>query len=246
MEIVILILIGILVGIFAISMGGGGGAIYLGILTALFHLPAATAATTSLITAIPSLLLGAYAYYRQGKINFKIGNKMLIAALPAVIIGSLLAPLISKMVYTIIIGLILIILGIQIFLKTRQSNSSKDATHDNTFKAIGYGFLSGLMVGIAGLSGGGPIVAGLLLMGLDMINAAATSAYVLIGTSIVGALLHVSNGQVDWNVGIELMIGALIGAFIAPYIMIKFNHSSTWLPPIMGALLIVMGIKIII
>ena len=47
------------------------------------------------------------------------------------------------------------------------------------------------MVGIDGLSGGGPIVAGLLLMGLDMINAAATSAYVLIGTSIVGALLHV-------------------------------------------------------
>ncbi|MFT8459262.1 MAG: sulfite exporter TauE/SafE family protein [Liquorilactobacillus ghanensis] len=246
MEIVILILIGILVGIFVISMGGGGGAIYLGILTALFHLPAATAATTSLITAIPSLLLGAYAYYRQGKIDFKIGNKMLIAALPAVIIGSLLAPLIPKMVYTIVIGLILILLGIQIFLKTRQSNSSKDTTHDNNFKAIGYGFLSGLMVGIAGLSGGGPIVAGLLLMGLDMINAAATSAYVLIGTSIVGALLHVSNGQVDWTAGIGLMIGALIGAFIAPYLMTKFKHSSIWLPPIMAVLLIVMGIKTII
>jgi len=98
------------------------------------------------------------------------------------------------------------------------------------------------MVGIDGLSGGGPIVAGLLLMGLDMINGSATSAYVLIGTSIVGALLHVSNGQVDWNVEIGLMIGA----FIAPYIMIKFNHSSTWLPPIMGVLLIIMEIKIII
>ncbi|VDG24602.1 TSUP family transporter [Lactiplantibacillus mudanjiangensis] len=70
---------------------GGGGAIYLGILTTIFHLPAATAATISLITAIPSLLLRAYAYYCQGEVNFKIGNKMLIAALPAVIIGSLLA-----------------------------------------------------------------------------------------------------------------------------------------------------------
>lgn len=199
-------------------------------MTALFHLPAATAGTTSLITAIPSLLLGAYAYYRQGKINFKVGNKMLIAALSAVIIGSLLAPLIFKMVYTTIVGLILIILVIQIFLKTWQSNSSKDATHDNNFKAIGYGFLSGLMIGIAGLSGGSPIVASLLLIGLDMINAAATSAYVLIGTSIVGALLHVSNGQVNWIVG----IGPMIGAFIAPYIMTKFRHSSTWLPPIMG------------
>lgn len=246
MEVLLLILIGFLVGMFVISLGGGGGAVYLGILTALFHLPAATAATTSLITAIPSLLLGAYAYYRQGNIDFKIGNKMLITALPAVIIGSLLAPFIPKAVYTIIIGLILVILGIQIFLNTQRSSSSKKYAHDNKLKAIGYGFLSGLMVGIAGLSGGGPIVAGLLLMGLDMVTAAATSAYVLIGTSIVGALLHVSSGQVNWTIGIGLMIGALIGAFIAPYLMNKFRYSTTWLPQAMSVLLVIMGIKTII
>lgn len=244
MEMVFLILIGILVGVLVISMGGGGGAIYLGILTSLFHLPASIAATTSLITAIPSLFLGAYGYYRQGKINFKIGNKMIISALPAVLVGSLIAPIIPKMVYTIIIGIILIILGIQILLKHGSNN--KEGENTSNLKAISYGLLSGLMVGIAGLSGGGPIVAGLLLMGLDMVNAAATSAYVLISTSIVGAILHISGGQVDWSVGIGLMAGSLIGASIAPLLMTKIKRISIWLPPIMGILLIFMGIKTII
>ncbi len=241
MEIVLLGVIGIIVGIFVISMGGGGGAIYLGVLTTLFHLPAATAASTSLITALPPLMLGVYTYARQKKIDFKTGNRMLIAALPAVIVGSLLAPHIPKMIYTIVIALVLILLGVQVLYQAIRP-TKKSAASKSKGKAYAYGLLSGLMVGIAGLSGGGPIVSGLLLMGLDMVNAAATSSYVLIGTSIVGALLHASNGQVDWTAGIGLMIGAMIGAGIAPFLMARLKHVSSWMPPIMGILMIVMGI----
>ncbi|MBM7436191.1 sulfite exporter TauE/SafE family protein [Leuconostoc rapi] len=236
-----LILIGTLVGIFVISMGGGGGAIYLGILTGVFQLPASVAASTSLITAIPSLLLGVYVYYRQGKIDFKIGNKMLIIALPAVVVGSLIAPHIPKFWYTAIISIILIVLGIQILFKNNKRRQK--ISDNNNSKIAFYGSLSGVMVGIAGLSGGGPIVAGLLLMGLNMVTAAATSSYVLIGTSILGALLHVSNSPVAWTEGIGLMLGALLGAFLGPHLMQRFNKYTIWLPYVMGVLLIIMGLK---
>ncbi|KGB51098.1 permease [Leuconostoc mesenteroides P45] len=240
-----LLLIGTLVGIFVISMGGGGGAIYLGILTGIFQLPASVAASTSLITAIPSLLLGVYVYYRQGKINFKIGNKMLLIALPSVLVGSLIAPHIPKVLYTFIISIILIVLGVQILFKNNK-RSHQAVGHNNNSQIAFYGSLSGVMVGIAGLSGGGPIVAGLLLMGLDMVNAAATSSYVLIGTSILGALLHVSNSPIAWTEGIGLMLGALLGAFLGPHLMQRFNKSAIWLPYVMGILLISMGLKTLI
>lgn len=55
---VLLILVGLAVGVFVISLGGGGGAIYLGVLTALFQLPPANAAATSIVTALPALVLG--------------------------------------------------------------------------------------------------------------------------------------------------------------------------------------------
>ncbi|OIM41636.1 permease [Oenococcus oeni] len=247
MEIVSLLLIGLIIGFVVISMGGGGAAIYLGVLTAVFHLAPAAATATSLVTALPSLILGSLGYYRQRAINFKLGNQMLIAALPAVVVGSLLSPYIPESIYTWVVGIILVLLGLNI-MRNKQTGSTQLQAHGR-LKASSFGILSGLMVGVAGLSGGGPILAGLLILGLNMVNAVATSSYVLVGMTIVGAIFHTAGGQVDWHAGLGLMIGALIGAAIAPYVMSRFvggsKNAGGKLKPIMGILLILTGIKTI-
>lgn len=244
LQFISLVLIGLLVGIFVISMGGGGGAIYLGVLTAVFNLAPASAAATSIITALPSLAIGSWLYYRQRQINFHLGNIMLLAAIPFVIVGALIAPFIPTKVYNVIIGLILLILGIQVLYKVRNGQKKSTANTSKTLPTI-FGIISGLMVGVAGLSGGGPIMAGLLLMGASMIQASATSSYVLVCMSVVGALTHLSGGQVDWAVGISLMCGAIVGAAIAPKLMTKFavGRGAVILNIIMGILLVFMGIK---
>lgn len=89
MTYLVLILIGLVVGTFVVVFGGGGAAIYLGILTGIIGLPAASAASTSLVTVLPSLILGSWTYYRHGQVKTKLGNQMLITAIPAVIIGAL-------------------------------------------------------------------------------------------------------------------------------------------------------------
>ena len=101
------------------------------------------------------------------------------------------------------------------------------------------------MVGVAGLSGGGPIMTGLLVLGASMIQASATSSYVLICMSIVGAIMHLSGGQVDWSAGFSLMIGAIVGAAIAPRLMKKFavGRGALILNIFMGVMLILMGLK---
>lgn len=58
--------IGLLVGAVMLALGGGGGAIYLGILAGIMGLPPAIAAATSIITALPALIMGSYSYYRRG------------------------------------------------------------------------------------------------------------------------------------------------------------------------------------
>ncbi len=60
-----------------------------------------------------------------------------------------------------------------------------------------YGSLGGLMVGISGSSGGGPIIAGLLLMGESLFDATATSSYVLAGMCSLGALVHAASKMVE-------------------------------------------------
>jgi uncharacterized membrane protein YfcA len=246
-NLILLIAVGLLVGIFVISLGGGGGAIYLGVLTALFNLPPATAAATSIVTALPALLVGAWSYYRRGMIEFHLGNRMLIAAIPSIFIGFWVSPLLPEKLYKLVIGLILAALGIQIIYKTYHQSAKKPTS--SKWGSVIYGIIGGLMVGVAGLSGGGPITAGLLLLGVGMANASATSAYVLVGMSIVGALLHLSGGAVDWQAAGGLIIGSLVGALLAPPVILwltKKPQRALVIKLILGVMLIVMGIKTIV
>ena len=246
-SLLLLILIGLLIGVFVIALGGGGGAIYLGVLTALFHLAPASAEATSIITALPALMMGAWSYYRKGLINFPLGNRMLIAAIPSVFIGYFLSPYIPEKIYKLIIGLILIVLGLQIIYGLfRHGNHNRQSNSSPQFASIMYGVLGGLMVGIAGLSGGGPITAGLLILGIPMARVSATSAYVLVGMSIVGAVLHLTGGAIDWSAALGLIIGSLVGSLLAPPVIVwlsKNPRREFYVKLFMGIFIVVMGIK---
>lgn len=246
-QIILLIIIGFFVGIFVLSMGGGGGSFYLGALSAVFGLAPAVAAATSIVTAIPPLLIGSWSYYREKQINFKLGNRLLISAIPSVVVGSLLAPLIPTKIYKIVIGLILVALGVQTLYRSRGTSKDKPKTHSK-WLSVFFGVISGLMVGIAGLSGGGPIMAGLLIMGGSFMEASATSSYVLICMAIVGAIFHTSGGNVDWTAGLGLMIGAMAGAAVAPHLMKVMTRGKgpLYLNIAMGVMILVMGVKTMI
>jgi uncharacterized membrane protein YfcA len=249
MNALLLVVIGLLIGTIVILFGGGGAAIYLGILTGVFGLPAAAAAATSLVTVLPSLMMGSWRYYRQHQLNIKVGNRILLAAIPAVIIGSLCSHLIPNELFKWLIGLILVVLGISMLFQALRKPKAKNDTAASQahagLKATFYGVLGGLMVGVAGMSGGAVILAGLFLLGLEGFNATATSTYVLTFMSAVGALFHIAGGQVDWAVGLPLMIGAFLGAIIAPFLsarLAKTNLANS-LKPIIGVFLTVLGIK---
>jgi len=102
------------------------------------------------------------------------------------------------------------------------------------------------MVGISGLSGGGPVVAGLLIMGLDVVAAAATSSFIMVGMTFAGLIIH-PTGNIDWANGSGLMIGSLIGAFLAPILLshVDTEKFTKIVKPVLGAVLLIMGFVLI-
>ncbi|MCV3755462.1 sulfite exporter TauE/SafE family protein [Limosilactobacillus fermentum] len=88
---------------------------YLGVLTGLCGLSAAHAVDTSLLTAIPTLCFGALSFYRHGNVNVKLARQFLYFALPTVIVASLLARYIPEKIYAPLIGLVLVVLGVQMY-----------------------------------------------------------------------------------------------------------------------------------
>lgn len=244
MDLGLTITIGFLIGCLIMTLGGGGGAFYLGALTTIFGLDAATAASTSLVTSLLPLMVGVYSYYRNHKINFKVGWRMLGFSIPAVIVGSISAHFIPERMYSIIVGVILLAIGVQLVYKTfRKRKPSKKRKNSKVIPAV-FGVLGGLMCGIGGLSGGGAVMGGLLFMDLDFTNVVATSGFILSGMSIVGVLCHLT-GTIAWADGIGLMIGALIGATVMPYVLSHLNQAKLnhYMNPFIGFLIIFMALS---
>jgi Sulfite exporter TauE/SafE. len=74
-------------------------------------LPTAVAVPTSLIVALPALFFGFLTQMRVKNVNFHIGNQMIIAAIPGIIIGTVSAKFIPQNLYNWIVGSIFLVMG---------------------------------------------------------------------------------------------------------------------------------------
>ncbi len=248
-------LIGFLVGILVISLGGGGGAIYVGLLTTFFNIPPAIAAATSLATIIPTTAIGTFSHWRNGNINLRMGLTMLAGGVVGSVIGSLCSSLLPQSLYNKLTGAILLLLSIQMFItylqkKRKIDEDSQPASESldkrNIIKAIIFGLLGGGMSGLVGLSGSPPIVAGLAILGCSALETVGTSVLVVLGISITGFTTHLGLGSVNWKLVGLLIIGTISGAFVGPFLLkrIKKGSMEKVLQPLLIVMIIVMGVML--
>lgn len=223
---------GFLVGLLIISLGGGGGAIYVGILTAFFNIPPAVAASTSLATIIPTTASGAFSHWRAGNVNLRFGLIMLGGGVAGSVAGSLCSGLLPQSLYTRLTGIILVLLALQMlltYLKKRRrpgKPAEKPAGGGATAKAVGFGLLGGAMSGLIGLSGGGAVVGGLTVMGCGALETVGTSVFVLLGIAVTGFIAHFSLGSIDWVLVALLAAGTVTGAFTGPVLLKRIDKEK--------------------
>lgn len=104
------------------------------------------------------------------------------------------------------------------------------------------------MIGLAGMSGGGPLVAGMLLLDAPVTQAAATSSYIRIWTTFLGIGLHWHTMTIAWHPVLFMAFGTALGAACAPLMMHLINQQSRnsisrVMKPLIAVILLYMGIK---
>ena len=223
--------IGFLIGLFIITLGGGGGAVYVGILTVVFHIPPGIAASTSLATMIPTAAMGAFSHWRAGNANIRIGFYLLGGGVLGAVVGSVYSRVLPQSVYDKIAGLAIVGISVQMLVQFLwRSHRRSDVAPANPrtpwrfVQAGAYSVLGGILSGLIGISGSPAIVGGLSVMGCEVSEIAGTSVFVLLGVVITGFLMHCHLGTVNWSVVGLFLPGTLIGAFIGPVML-------QWLPP---------------
>lgn len=103
------------------------------------------------------------------------------------------------------------------------------------------------MSGLVGISGSTPIVAGLTFLGCSALETVGTSVFVLVGISVVGFLMHLGLGNVDWKLVGLLVLGTTSGAFLAPLLLAKVSKEKLEkiLPQILVIITLIMGLIVV-
>ncbi len=247
---------GFLIGLFIITLGGGGGAVYVGILTVFFHTPPAIAASTSLATMIPTTAVGAFSHWKAGNANIRFGWYLLGSGILGAVVGSIFSGVLPQSVYDKISGLAIVGISVQMLVqllhRKRRPLSATPYTSVmprrfwRIIAAGTYGVFGGVLSGLIGISGSAAIVGGLSVVGCDVTEIAGTSVLVLLGIAITGFLMHLHLGTIDWSIVSLFLPGTVVGAFVGPVLLrrISTNGRENVLRPLFVVLMIGTGMAL--
>lgn len=231
--------IGALIGLIASIIGMGGGFLYVPTLTLIFGFDQKMAVGTSLAVMVFSSCTATLVYWRQKKVLIALSALMVLPAMIFSTLGSLITLYFDARILVILFALVLILMSLQMLVPSLcfvptitwgpsfEVNPSGPGGHGKPIRIpcihlVVWGAMGGLVSGITGTSGGAFFVPALVVIGIPVHFAVATSLLTIIPTSITGAATHTALGNISLSYvvvyGAGAVFGAFAGAFIAPRI----------------------------
>lgn len=230
LDAAILVLLGGLIGSLGTLIGAGGGFLLVPLLLLVYHLPPPEAVGTSLSLVFLNALSGTMAYLHQRRVDLALGWRFAAATIPGAIGGAYVARALSSDGFSLGFGLVLLFIATLLFWgKTSapshraQVRSIVDARgeahryHVDAWKGVVLSFFVGVLSSAFGIGGGIIHVPFLIVvLGLPVHVATATSHFVLSISALVGTVTFLALGHVQLRLtalmGVGILIGAQLGA----------------------------------
>jgi uncharacterized protein len=209
-----MVIVGFGSGVIGSLIGVGGGIFMTPVLTYMGFSPAVIA-SSSLIAIFATSISSTFTFIRKKYINYSLGLKLALPAIPGSIIGGFFSNFISLEHFKIYFAILLTFVGLYIFFKTKIIKKTLDRTPKPLFYLILISgtFSAGIMSSLFGIGGGIIFVPVLVIMyKMKMINASPTAQFTLLITTITGLLTHIILEHPDYSYGITLALGAFFGA----------------------------------
>jgi len=179
------------------------------------------AVATPLPGLLPGSATGAWSHRRHGHVDWVVARRTMIGAVPAAVLGSLTARWVGGPVLLVLSGAVLLLVGLRIVLPSRRRDGAVDAAERAAARRASRGFVIAVaaLVGFsAGLlaNGGGFLLVPffLLILGLDMREAAGTSLTVAFVLTMPTLVTHTILGDVDWVLAAIFAAGLVPGVWL--------------------------------
>ncbi len=205
------------------TLAGGGGLITIPALI-LAGLPPLLALGTNKFQAFVGSGTASIMMLRKKKVTFHEVKYLMLMAFVGSVIGTIAVQFIDVELLNFVIPLVLLFIGIYFLFMPKASNiDKKPKISEKAYKNIvvpSIGFYDG-MFGPG--TGSFLSLSGIALRGVELIKATAMAKTMNFATNIASVLVFLAYGQVIFSIGILMMIGQIIGAYIGSHFLVKIN-----------------------
>lgn len=215
--------IGMAIGFIASILGLGGGVFMTPLLLlAGFVSTQPDAAGTSVAAVVFTGISSSIAYFGRKVIDFRIGLSFMPTAIVGVFLGKAIIASVNPSWLTIAFGVFLLYpVGMMLLGKTPKDAKTRLKGWSSGIRYYVLVAIIGLVAGVAtklfGIGGGTVFVPSLVvLLGIDIVTAAATSLFVMIPIALISAITSWQAGTLHWMLALPLILGIIIGAQIGP------------------------------
>ncbi|MFT8410865.1 MAG: sulfite exporter TauE/SafE family protein [Schleiferilactobacillus perolens] len=251
-QVLELIAVGLLAGIFGAILGIGGGMIITPVLTIMMGIDIKYAIGASIIAVIATSSGATVAYIKDDLLNLRVAMFLEIATTVGAITGALLTGVIPHAMLYIFFGLLLMYSSTNMIRKLRgtQDEAYRPVTPDKwseklnlngsyydvfEHKEVDYqvknvpgGFAmmfgAGIASGLLGIgSGAFKVIAMDTIMKMPLKPSSATSNLMMGVTAAASATVYFFNGSIHPQIAAPLAIGILVGATIGTHIMTRLR-----------------------
>jgi uncharacterized membrane protein YfcA len=244
MDILLIIVIAFLISILFSLLGLGGAIIY----TPLFFwlgFPLLTAITMALFLNMITTASASITYLKQQLVDKKFAYPLLSTSIIGALFGSYLANKVEMRIIILFLSVILLIAALRILFFNNIGYTVKQSGNKKILAGAGLALIIGAISSFIGIGGGTFIVPLLLILGFDMKNAVATSAFIITFTSLSGFIGHVGFGIQTLDLGVLFYTGlaAFAGAQVGSKILFK-RVSSKGISNLFGLVLLLIAGKL--
>ncbi|AGB40438.1 putative permease [Halobacteroides halobius DSM 5150] len=244
-EISIVLFAGLAAG-FINTLAGGGSLIAMSALI-FMGLPSAIANGTNRIAVLVQNIVAVTNFKRKGFFDLKLNLKLAIPAVIGAVFGSSVAITLPEELFNkILAGIMFLVLGVIILNPTKDTENKVEALN---LKQQIIAMIAFFFVGIYG----GFIQAGVgfmfivtlsLITDSSLVKINSIKVFVIAAYTISSLVVFITNGKINWLLGIILAVGNSLGAYLGSNFAIA--KGDRWIKVILIVLILAMALRLLI
>ncbi len=228
------------------TLAGNGSAITLTILTELLGLPGNTANGTNRIGIFTQSAAGAYAFYRNGKLQIDRSWSYILFTSLGAVAGILVAIWVRNDQFISVFRFLMVVMLLVILVKPKRWLRETDYDRKPNlwfvtpvFLALGfYGGFIQMGMGVFFLS------AMVLGAKYSLIDANAVKIVVVGAYTLLAVLIFSWRGLIDWEIGLIMALGQTAGGYLTAHYASKYPQANVWAHRLLIVVVILAIIKL--